>query len=533
MRMNERMTKAAVALFFVLLTLVGLWTVDDYTGSYDEIAEQAILSSNMKEYAITLEKLGIEWKTWLAYDVVPISQSIEKDHGISGYYPYALVFPQVEHNEFLRYTLWSAWTWLWFMAGVWSLYAIARHLGASRLLSCAAALLLYLSPRFFADGHLNNKDVVLMCMMLVTLWQGKRFLDKPSAAQGVLFSLVGALAMNTKIVAVIAWGLVMAALVLKQTLDQSWNRKMLLITAWTILTFAGFYLLLTPAMWQDPLGFFPYLLSNAAAFSRWEGRLFFRGASFQIPENPLPVYYLVYMMLATLPLYTFPLCLIGQLKAVYDAVSKPKRFLTDTRGLLLMAATGCWVASVGAFVILRPLVYNGWRHFYFTYAGIAVLAGYGIKVLWDWCSEHRKRKTIFVVVLCLCFASTAAGMIANHPRQSSYYNVLASKDAMETDYWNTSGTYALERLLKCEERNKELPLEVGCYFFDIQNARFKLDESMRKQITTTVEKDAPYLYYIENYVQVYDVPKPEGYRVLFEVESYGRLIGTMYEKEGE
>ena len=89
-------------------------------------------------------------------------EKMEKDHGISGYYLYGLVFPQIEHNETLRYTLWSVVTWLWFMSGVWSLYAIARHMGLSSVLSCTSALLLYLSPRFFADGHLNNKDVVLL-----------------------------------------------------------------------------------------------------------------------------------------------------------------------------------------------------------------------------------------------------------------------------------------------------------------------------------------------------------------------------------
>ncbi len=57
MHLNERAAKAAVALFFVLLALLGLWTVDDYSGSYDETAEQAILSSNMKEYAL-------RWKNW-------------------------------------------------------------------------------------------------------------------------------------------------------------------------------------------------------------------------------------------------------------------------------------------------------------------------------------------------------------------------------------------------------------------------------------------------------------------------------------
>lgn len=531
MRMNERMRKAAVALFFMLLTLVGLWTVDDYTGSYDEIAEQAILSSNMKEYALALEKRGISWNTWLESHAVPISQSIEKDHGISGYYLYGLLFPQIEQNETLRYTLWGIVTWLWFMSGVWSLYAIARHLNLSRTLACTSALLLYLSPRFFAEGHLNNKDVVLLCMMLITLCQGARYLDKPGVLRGLLFSLAGAAAMNTKIVAVIVWGLVMMAMILKITIEKSWNRKNLTIVALTVLGFAGIYLLLTPAMWKDPLGFFPYLFSNAATFSRWEGRMFFRGASFQIPENPLPVYYLAYMMLTTLPLYVFPLFAFGQIESVLNAIRKPKAFLTSTPGLLLVCATGCWVASMGAFVLLRPLVYNGWRHFYFTYAGVAVLASYGVKVLWDWCAARRWMKPVCAGVLCLCFAATAVGMVINHPRQSSYYNALSGSSLMETDYWNTSGTYALKRLLGCEERNTELPLEVGCYFFDIQNARFKMTDKQKAVLTTTVEKDSPYLYYIENYAQVYDVKPPEGYHVLFEVDSYGRRIGIMYEKD--
>lgn len=531
MHMNERMRKAAVALFFVLLTLVGLWTVADYTGSYDETAEQAILSSNMKEYALALDKLGISCEVWLESSAVPISESIEKDHGISGYYLYGLLLPRIEQNETLRYTLWGIVTWLWFMSGVWSLYAIARHMGLSRVLSCAAALLLYLSPRFFADGHLNNKDVVLLCMMLVTLWQGARYLEKPGLLRGSLFSLAGAAAMNTKIVAVIAWGSVMAALVVKLTAEKNWSWRKLLITAGTAASFLVFYVLLTPAMWQDPLGFFPYLLSNAASFSRWEGRLFFRGASFQIPENPLPVYYLAYMMLTTLPLYVFPLAAVGQIKTVCDAVRKPKAFLTSVKGLLLACATGCWVASMGAFVVLRPLVYNGWRHFYFTYAGIAILAGYGIHVIWTWCARKKWLKRACAAVICLCFAATAAGMAVNHPHQASYYNKLAGNVLMETDYWNTSATSALKRLMECEERNTQLPLEVGCYFFDIQNARFKMNDGQKAVLTTTVEKDSPYLYYIENYVHVYDVQPPEGYHELFTVDSYGRRIGTMYEKD--
>ena len=100
---------------------------------------------------------------------------------------------------------------------------------------------------------------------------------------------------------------------------------------------------------------------------------------------------------------------------------------------------------------------------------------------------------------------------------------------METDYWNTGGADALKRLADCDERDPSLPMEVGCYFFDLQNARFKLSDDLKAVLTTTTDRDAPYLYYIENYVQVYNVPEPKGYHALFRVYSYGRLIGTMYE----
>lgn len=531
MRLALKGKGTVVALFFALLTVIGLWTAGDYTGSYDELWEQDTLRSNMKEYALWLEKAGLRSEYWLQSNVVPISESTEKDHGISGYYLYGLLMPRLMENQTLRFWIWNAVNWLWFMLGVWSLYAIARHLGLSRMLGCTTALLLYLSPRFFADAHVNNKDMVLLAQMLAVLWLGARFVQCPNIRRGLAFSFMGAMAMNTKIVAVIAWGMMWVGTIIKLTAAREWNGQKIVSLLASVLSFAGFYCVLTPAMWSAPVQFFRYLLSNAAGFTRWEGTLFFRGASFQLPENPLPVYYLPYMMMVTIPLYTLALSAFGQIAALVRGVRTRLAMLKSSEGVLLAAATLCWIAPVAGFALLRPLVYNGWRHFYFSFAGLAVLAAYGLGVLWKLCSSRKVLRIICALVLCVCLGATAVGIAANHPRQSSYYNALSGNSLMETDYWNTSCTYALEKLIACEERNQTLPLEVGCYFMDIQNARFKMSDEHKALLTTTVEKDSPYLYYIENYVQVYNVPKPEGYHALFEVESYGRLIGTMYERE--
>lgn len=522
--------KLAVALLFLLLTLVGLWTAGDYTGSYDELAEQGILAGNMKEYALWLERVGIRSEYWLHSGYVPISESVEKDHGICGFYLYGLLMPWLESNEALRFWTWNAMNWLWFMLGVWSLYALARQMGFSRFTACMAALLMYVSPRFFADAHVNNKDMPLLSMMLATLWLGARFVDQPSIRRGLALSCMGAVAMNTKIVALMAWGVCWAGAAVRMVARREWNRSKTLALLLSAVSFVGFYALLTPAVWSGPVAFLRYLVTNAAAFSRWEGRLFFRGASFQLPENPLPAYYLPYMMLVTLPLYTLPLCAVGQMAVIRKVCKERLTFLKETGGIMLAAATLCWLAPTTGFMLIRPLVYNGWRHFYFTFAGVAPLMACGIETIWQACRNTRRRRAICAGALCFCAAVTAMGMVYYHPHQSSYYNVLAGNCLMETDYWNTGGTDALKRLLACEERDESLPLEVGCWFFDIQNARWKLSDGEKAVLTTTTAADAPYLYYIENYAQIYEAPPPEGYHVLFEIESYGRRIGTMYEQ---
>lgn len=75
---REWKKQAATALFFVLLLLVGLLTADDYTGSYDELAEQGILESNLKEYAICLERLGVRWRYGLELSAAPISRALKR-----------------------------------------------------------------------------------------------------------------------------------------------------------------------------------------------------------------------------------------------------------------------------------------------------------------------------------------------------------------------------------------------------------------------------------------------------------------------
>lgn len=251
---SEKTARVLTALFFLLLALVGFGTVRDYGMPYDEYTEMDIFHSNVEEYRLHWPFPIREGFFSQELDV-PISQSIEKDHGICAYYPLIPLLPLIREDICTYSLVWSLLTECWFLLGCLAVYGVCRNLAMSRPVSCAAVLLLYLCPRFFAEGHYNNKDVVLLCLFLLTFWQGAWLLRKPTLGRGLLLSLFGAMAFNTKIVGIFAWGLMGLAVIVSLTVQKKWNRSMVGLAAATILSFVGFYALLTPALWSDPIGF--------------------------------------------------------------------------------------------------------------------------------------------------------------------------------------------------------------------------------------------------------------------------------------
>ena len=348
------------------------------------------------------------------------------------------------------------------------------------------------------------------------------------------------MAANTKVVGFFVWGLMGLCAVVLVTAQRRWDRRMACIAAATVALFAGFYALLTPALWSGPVEYLRYLLVNASGFTRWPGVVLFRGMRFEHAVNPLPRYYLVWMMLVTLPLYVTPLAAVGQLSVLRRVWQQRAAALRDPVTLALTAASLCWFVPLLFAVLTRPLVYNGWRHFYFVYAGVVLLGARGLSA----CIGFLRRRTgeygmhrVFAAGLCLFFAWTAADIAKNHPYQYAYYNRLGHRNAetqMELDYWVVSTRNAMQRLLK-EPRDESLPLQIGARD---DMSQLGLDRSFatlaageQAALEVVADPDAPYLFSNTTYAIIYEVDPPEGYHVLFTLDSYSIPICTVYERD--
>ena len=521
-----------VALFFIVLTAVGLLTAGDYGLPLDGPSEQVILQENLKEYAVLL--LGEDSDAVKGYDALGIdriTESIETDHGQAAYYPAAPLLAVRDANPHLFNTLWHAYTWLWFMAGVLAAYALCRGFGLSRVLACAAALLLYLSPRFFAEGHYNNKDIVLLSLTLWTIAAGARLIRKPGVRRALLFALAGALAANTRIIGFFVFGVMGITALVALIARREMNKQTIVSAIAAVVGFAAIYTLITPAFLMNPFGFIRHVVENAAAFSRWPGVVIFKGARYEPAAGlSLPRSYLPTMIALTVPVPVLVLAAIGGVYAMYRCA------IGDSRRPALIALLIVLAVPALYAVFARPLMYNGWRHFYFLYGPMVVLAGLGMRFLHQLMKNSRAGRIAGAGALALLLLYQGIGIALNHPYQYAYYNELAGdvQDEYELDYWELSTLNAMVLLYENEDRDPALPLTLGggdeLSLFSLNQSAAMLPEDLRGVVTVTEEADPPYVFSNATYAAIYGEQPGDDYRALFSIESYGNTICTVYER---
>ena len=566
-RINVRdLSRRGVVLFFVVLTLVGLVAGASYSLSTDEDAEYDILKANIAEYACCV--FGEESALYRMVDnVKPISESVEIDHGISAYYAAAPLF--LLCNRCSRYALmlaWHTWTFLLFMMGVAALYFIARELfSCSRRFGCAASLLLYLTPRMFAAGHYNNKDIVLLSLTLLVFLFGIRMVKHNQLRDAVLFSIVGAFAANTKIIGAWMWGLWGLSYLVIRIAQRRLDGKTWRCGLTAIAVFCAGYAALTPAMWSDPVGFFQYLIGNATHFSRWRLLVLFEGRVVSTYSGEVPPwYYLPKLICMTTPVPVLVLTAAGA-AAMFFRLARPSADVSDARctpGLLLIAAiAGAVPLTIGMFSDM--VVYNGWRHFYFVYASMLLLAIYALHLLFRVISSRKRMKRVAAGLLAVYFGYHGAVLALNHPLQGSYYNPIAApfaEENYETDYWLLSTGPAIHGLLNNPDRNPELELTyTACPFIAgiVQRDALALPKS-DAQFTTNLNEANYYIEYTmygklfektpddlydafsNHFFSWYNLDpstlpgrdwnQDGAFRELFTLSAYGLKIATIYER---
>lgn len=527
-------TKIMIAFLAILISFGFLFSCFSYGINLDQKSEQKILYSNIKSY---LKIFGAENSALYSdldlQGIICIEENIDRYNGMAVFYPAFFVYFINRTSPYAGMLLWQSYIYLICSLGLISLFFLLRSLCSDISSAYIGTLLYFLTPRMFAESHYNNKDMILVSLLFCAMLCGWKVYERLSLKWIILFSVLGAFIVNMKIIGLFIWGGIGLFIVLALIMNKRMKVGVILKIVLSLVLFAVIYMCVTPASRSGLFGFWRFLIDSSKNFW-WNDYVLFRGALYNKEITGIPAVYLPTLMMITIPIGIIFMFVIGLICNVFDIIRHPSKLFSGT-GYFLACFGLCTVPLIYAIYNKTP-VYNGWRHFYFTYVGIILLASYGTDRLIDAFGKKKFVPSLAAVIYILVLLT---GIIMNHPYEYSFFNVLAGNDIetiYELDYWDMSFKQAYEYLLE-ETGGDEFTVATVSNpgKWGLENQYFSVRGRERGRIRFSEEwQSADYLIINPTYAYMYANTEYEfvksEYDLVKSFDSYGNTICEIYKK---
>lgn len=453
--------RVAQSCAFLCLFLLGAVLFKDYGIAFDEpinrrnggISFNAVV--NTVNRALSTEYFADDPETQQFN--VDLNQYQDRDYGVAFDLPVFFLERVLGLNDSRsQYQFRHILTFLVFMAGVAAVYHIALLRFSDWRLATVAAVMLVLSPRMFAEAFYNNKDIVFMATFAVAGYTLLRLISRPTLGRSVVHGLASAVAIDVRIMAVmipLATVVLLGVLALRGEIRVRWA---ILTALCYMLTAMIFVYVLWPWLWTGTTAgsdwFTPFrkvaeVFGNMSSF-RWSGWIQFAGSLY--PAGMLPKYYLPVWIAVTTPILYLALCSVGIAATILRALRCKLRLWNREEELQDLVFLAFAILPIAAVILLKSVVYDGWRQVYFVYPWIILLAVRGLTVVFS-ASQRQAYRYAVCGILIASFMQTAYWMKTAHPYQNVYFNALAGDRwdrAFEMDYWGLSNLAGLQEIAR-------------------------------------------------------------------------------------
>lgn len=437
--------------YFLGLLLLGAVLLRHHGVSWDEPTDR---QTGMISARYVAGLLAPDWATRQpAFAPLPAFATYsDNDHGVLFEMPlgFAEVLLGITDSR-ATYLLRHACVFLTFVGGVWALYRLARLRFGSWRLGLAASTLLLLSPRFFAEGFYNSKDLVFLAVFTLGIYTLARLLQRPTPGHAAVHGLVTAAATDVRLLGclLVAFTLGMVLLELlygPAALRRRWLTALPLYGLVTVAaTVAGW-----PYLWADPLGNFLRAFGSLSSFA-FDADLLYFGE--RVSVNALPWHYIPVWVLLTTPVGYTAAALLGGGSFVAGLLRSRLALLRTPAGRLDLLFLGWLLLPVLMVIGLHSVVYDGWRHLYFIYPALLLLALRGAGALWQLRLRGSMLRRLVLGVAGLAAAEglfTLGRMVAMHPFEQTFFAFLPARvveQQFEGDYWGLSYRAGLQWIL--------------------------------------------------------------------------------------
>lgn len=469
---NFLKTNGAVILFFTAFLLYGLLTVKDYGISTDELIER---ESSLITYRYMVPSVAdVVTETVNFPELVPLLEYKDRYYGMAVQIPAVVVehlfgFRLDIRKVFLMRHLYN---FLMFFTAAAFFYKLCRKLGHGMGASLLGVAILILTPRILAHAYYNIKDMMFLSVFVITLYFGFLCIEAFSWKRLIPFAFFGALCTNIRIVGAMVIAVCLVTAFVKSLSEKRWKRTFRYCFAAGALCF-GFYYIMTPIIWHDTWHQILNLMDTFSNYVVWYTRTYFMGE--YILSTELPWYYLFVNIGITTPVFYLAMFVCGAAALLFRGGKRlaARRKPEGTDWYYIGLAVNLIVPFVYVLVS-RPVLYNGWRHFYFVYPMMVLVMLYGITGLGRLClrlpgknvaeqspikkavSGKNPAALAYGCITAACILSAGIWICRNHPYEYAFFNRAALPyvtEYFQKDYWNVS-QYELLRYA-CEQDGRE------------------------------------------------------------------------------
>lgn len=445
---KDKIEKPIVGLFFILLALVGLFSFKSYGISWDEAAQRLNGGTSLIYVA---EKLAPSLIPLDKLDFPKLGEGGPTDHGVAFDAPLVALEQLLgirdsqsiyEFRHFINFLV--------FFLGIIGVFNLIKRRFNNYKFGLLGASFFVISPRFFAEGFYNNKDIVFTSILVITLDFMFRYFENGRRRTLIFTGMLSGIATDVRVAGIglilaFLFGIFLRSLGRKGFLREQ-LRPMIIYLVTSISTIYVFF----PWIWSDPIPRFWQALTSMSKYN-WSGKVLYAGQ--QISALDLPWHYAFTWIGVTTPVLYLFLSLIG-IVAFMKNLSKIR--ITKILEFSLIQDTimcAVMLAPLMSIFILKPVLYDGWRHLYFVYPSLIFLSILG----WQQLLLFRKAyfRKILILITSISLVTTSLWMYKNRPVQNLYFNVLAGEDLKnrwDFDYWGLGNRIALNYLIENDRR---------------------------------------------------------------------------------
>jgi hypothetical protein len=452
-----------VKIFFVILASVGLFSYQDYGYTRDE-------AINRWRGIVTAHYIGELWNIDYLKNVDPLRletrnqfsqlSPTEAEHGALFETISAILEKVVLSNTavdersiyFFRHLL----IYLVFISGVYAVFCMAKRRFSDWRVGLLAAGMLVLSPRIYGNAFFNSNDIVFLATFALAANWAIELIVRPNWRASLMAGLLAGIAIATRNLAILI-PLAVAMIFIISTFKEIASQKL-----FPTKHFVGLmaYLLVSliativcwPWLWEDPFG---RLAQSFTVMSRipFEMYVLYFGqliSTFDIPWHYAPVWIGITTPLIYLVLFGIGVgAILRQLWICKWGIYSNKSQLQDLFFL------GLFSAPLLAVMILHASLYDSWRHLFFIYPFLVLVAVRGWIVIWAYVKRYQATKIGASAILISALVFNGIWMTRAHPFESFYFNSLAGKNwksQFDVDYWSLGVRQALEFVVRHDNR---------------------------------------------------------------------------------